>query len=409
MSARIVYKDLLAPDAIRLFLLQPRSESTSDEIHCKLFYTSLSELEEDLTLQYTALSYVWGDEREQREIAVDGVSHHITLNLFNALRSLRHEVRELPLWVDAVCINQQNIPERNQQVSFMGAIYAAARNTIIYLGESDTESDWIIQSLRNAGSIEEADATALRKRITSSILSRPWFGRVWVLQELALSHNPIIQCGSSRVKWSALSSFMIQLHGVSKKRAALPSSKDRPYGMPTTHGGNNKFNSRDVELPELERIMLDMQNIRVAAQSENSNVFRDEDALLDVVQKRRGLGAKDPRDIIFAHTGMLSYFKDQGGPNASRYQSLLKKCTINYAKPVVDVYNEFAQTIIEGKGDLSISIHAQETFPQETLPGLASWAPDVRVPRSNHFQLQDSYMRIESAFSRRSIMSEVTC
>ncbi|TVY69029.1 Heterokaryon incompatibility protein 6 OR allele [Lachnellula suecica] len=394
-AAKFSYQTLTAADSIRLLLLQPRAASQADEIYCLLQHTTLSECEDDLTFQYVALSYVWGDEADQRRIFVNGAEFHVTANLFYALLSIRHEMKELPLWVDAICIDQKNLKERGQQVSFMGSIYAWARNTIIYLGESDEGSDRAIQALRYASSRDFSNAEDIRKCIVSSILSRPWFTRVWVLQELALSQNPIIQCGLSRAKWDRLASFIAVVNELVDHS---PSVQE-----PTSVRGPAR--------PEAEQLMMGMQEAREKIQVGNINrrLVETYQTLLSLVRSRSGLGAKDPRDLIYAHVGMINYvavdrldFRARGrvasqisssaqsvsvgsrAPAAISYEKTLQvtscwttqEVTIDYAKTVAQVYNEFAQRAIEASQDLSIATYTQETHPQSRLPGLASWAPD---------------------------------
>lgn len=400
MSTKFTYKNLTATDSIRLLLLQPSAGSDDNEIQCKLLHTSLSECEDNLTFQYIALSYVWGDETIQGKIFVDGTEFHVTINLFRALRSIRHESKELPLWVDALCINQKDMKERAQQVRFMGSIYASARNTIIYLGESDVESDRALEALKDTtfsvsspGSYEYNQT--IRSCIVSSILSRTWFSRVWVLQELALSQNPIIQCGQSRVNWKRLAKVLSILEEDMDQRSA----------------------TTDNTLPEAEQLMMDMQEAREKIQIGNINIklVEKHQTLLDLVISRSGLGAKDPRDIIYAHIGMVNYISghqvdfrasSRAGTNSSLRKANKDKeliahllqmdlpsaptpttsqipsewvgqdIIIDYQKTVAEVYNEFAQRAIQNSNDLSVTLHIQSTYSQPRLPGLASWAPD---------------------------------
>jgi hypothetical protein len=85
-------------------------------------------------------------------------------------------------WYNALCINQHNPKERSQQVRSMGSIYASAQNTIIYLGESDENSDWTIQTLRTAGSATlssnvKLGNVALRECINWAISTRGHYSR----------------------------------------------------------------------------------------------------------------------------------------------------------------------------------------------------------------------------------------
>jgi hypothetical protein len=82
----------------------------------------------------------------------------------------------------------------------MDSIYSMAQHTVIYLGERSVDSDAVLKVLRRPP--EESDASpgllALAER---EILTRPWFTRVWIFQELVLSRDPRIQLGTSRLRW----------------------------------------------------------------------------------------------------------------------------------------------------------------------------------------------------------------
>ncbi|XHG02302.1 hypothetical protein AWENTII_005659 [Aspergillus wentii] len=90
----------------------------------------------DQNTPYKALSYVWGSSKNLQKVTSDGHTTKITVNLRNALRRLRREDEQIVLWVDAVCINQWNVGERNQQVAMMRDIYAQCEEVVVFLGES---------------------------------------------------------------------------------------------------------------------------------------------------------------------------------------------------------------------------------------------------------------------------------
>jgi hypothetical protein len=83
---------------------------------------------------YYALSYVWGDPGRTLDILINGISRPVTKNLESGLRHMRSESQNINLWVDAVCIDNSNIQERNEQVSNMDEIFASAARVIIGLG-----------------------------------------------------------------------------------------------------------------------------------------------------------------------------------------------------------------------------------------------------------------------------------
>lgn len=101
-------------------------------IECTLSIGSLN----DQNLHYEALSYEWGDpDSPKHEILLDGQPFIIRRNLWQALRCLRTEISARTLWVDAICINQEDVSERNHQVGMMGSIYSFASSVRVWLGE----------------------------------------------------------------------------------------------------------------------------------------------------------------------------------------------------------------------------------------------------------------------------------
>ncbi|KAK3390038.1 heterokaryon incompatibility protein-domain-containing protein [Podospora didyma] len=119
----------LKPGQIRLLELLPGEWSSN--IQCNLLRASVS----SKTSPYQSLSYTWGSTWQQRHIYVDGKERLITKNLETALRRLRHLEKPLILWVDALCINQDDNEERSRQVQMMGDIYRSATNVFIHLGD----------------------------------------------------------------------------------------------------------------------------------------------------------------------------------------------------------------------------------------------------------------------------------
>jgi hypothetical protein len=146
--ASFEYEPLIDGDAIRLISLHP-SQDDSAPIQCSIKHSTLSRYEQDLQDSYTALSYVWGDPNDIRTIFVDRTPVQVTKSLESALRHLREQEpgRVLCLWADALCINQTDILEKNRQVQQMGAIYATAHHTVIYLGWSTEELDFAFDKL----------------------------------------------------------------------------------------------------------------------------------------------------------------------------------------------------------------------------------------------------------------------
>ncbi|OCK81951.1 HET-domain-containing protein, partial [Lepidopterella palustris CBS 459.81] len=115
---------------IRVVYIEP-ALAASDPISCSL---EIVHLDAKPPPCYEALSYVWGSPRGTIPISCDGKSLLVTPNLLEALRRIRHFRYTRLLWVDAICINQDDPMERSVQVQAMRDIYAKAANVIIWLG-----------------------------------------------------------------------------------------------------------------------------------------------------------------------------------------------------------------------------------------------------------------------------------
>ncbi|KAE8440491.1 hypothetical protein EG329_007424 [Mollisiaceae sp. DMI_Dod_QoI] len=365
-------------DTIRLIHLDP-SPSLSSPVHCSLKHTTLSACSDDIVEHYIALSYVWGDQLDQRIITVDGKRLSITASLECALRHIRDEERVVRVWADGVCIDQGDVQDRNRQVRRMGRIYEVARHTVIFLGTSGPECDGVLRAITSGTFVpreqegislsSEFDAI-IRRDIFShpwftrefdaiikrDILSQPWFTRVWVLQELVLSADPWIQKGTVRVRWDQ---FYHHVFGRTD-----PASQD-----------------------EIREHMVGMQKIRDKHRSAAKYARENESIsiLLDILNIRRGSGVSDPRDMIYGHLGMTG----------THVQSMIP---IDYDKPIAQLYEDIAIRIISEDRNLSILSCVEKADVDERRGDLPSWVPDWTVAHTvtssstpseeeNHFTL----------------------
>lgn len=111
---------------------------TADILHPK-FQLGLraSNSDDEHNISYDALSYCWGGNRTSRSISCNGVDFPITTNLFEALKILRFtKENQRHLWVDAICIDQDNDNEKAVQVWNMFMIYQGASRVIAWLGKA---------------------------------------------------------------------------------------------------------------------------------------------------------------------------------------------------------------------------------------------------------------------------------
>ena len=114
-------------------------------IECMLYQGYLSSSDK---IPYEALSYTWGSPERTFTIILNGKTLSITNNLYLALQYLRLTDEDRVIWVDAVCINQENIRERGHQVKQMCRIYSEVEEVIIWLGPGTYETDVFMESPR---------------------------------------------------------------------------------------------------------------------------------------------------------------------------------------------------------------------------------------------------------------------
>jgi hypothetical protein len=212
-----LYNGTLQSRSIRLLQLEPGKHD--DVICCKLTERSLDEVP---SFRYNALSYCWGDDQVTTTIICDGRSLSITKSLFSALQQFRDENCFLPLWTDAVCINQANDEEKTAQAQMMLEIYQKATVVIAWLGNpsaTDESGFMFIKELYNKfgnPSLEDlVDISFARNlgvpKIDSEqwkafcgVLYKPYFFRVWIIQEVLAARRCIVQCGPLKLDRSVV-------------------------------------------------------------------------------------------------------------------------------------------------------------------------------------------------------------
>ena len=147
--------------SIRLLRIHQLHDSSSN--HCSLEIADLASKPE-----YHALSYTWGpptDQAEQRgmtdrrccPIVCNGKTVLVTENLFHFLRLFAQNTSPLPWWIDALCIDQDNVVERNDQILKMKYIYTTARSVLVWLGDADEYTVPALELLDKLGAIAQME------------------------------------------------------------------------------------------------------------------------------------------------------------------------------------------------------------------------------------------------------------
>ena len=204
----------LSPSSIRLAQILPIS--TANNIQCRLFH-----IEQESRTPYNALSYCWGDHKKAESIEVNGCTFRIGTGLHDALISIvGHHDATTPLWVDALCINQDDTAEKSVQVQRMWHIFHNARQVLAWLGpepRSDEASRNVQIAIDAMEAIEHnSETTGITAPVTydepssthivagaKELATRQYFTRAWVVSEVAQARDLIFICGRLTCDWKS--------------------------------------------------------------------------------------------------------------------------------------------------------------------------------------------------------------
>jgi hypothetical protein len=191
---------------IRTLMLQAGQDP--DPIKCTLKVDSLK----DKPL-FRALSYTWGPPDETREISLDNVAVPVRENLWQALLHLRYPSTDRTLWVDAVCIDQNNDKERSVQVQQMYNVYATAEDVLVWLGREPVEGlgfptvDTEFKEAPAWVSINPSeDWSGFTAHVDNimQLYNKEYWSRIWIIQEILFARRIIIHFGPSQISWHEL-------------------------------------------------------------------------------------------------------------------------------------------------------------------------------------------------------------
>ncbi|EOA86522.1 hypothetical protein ACJQWK_08803 [Exserohilum turcicum] len=327
--------------SIRILRLKPGTKS--EKIQCELIEGPLSEL------QFEALSYVWGVTMVPYTISVNERSFYVTYNLYSALQELRYPDRERQLWIDAVCINQNDNTEKSSQVQMMRDIYAKASKVVVWLGKSTRATSHAFEFIRQFG-IADDDTTDV---LWNDLIIRPnwkkiraeyvricyceWWSRAWIIQEVVVGQHVVMQRGSHQVEWAAVHKLFTY----------------RPFG-------NDEFG--DHEAPWFVKNVEDLRKAVGSAEGPGMT-------LGDLVCRFRFQSATFGSDKVYALLGLLR-------PDDP---SLM---TPDYSKTPDDVFLQFTESYLLHNGNLDILSLA----PGAELQSV-SWCRDWRLNHDGSFNV----------------------
>lgn len=240
---------------------------------------------------HNSLSYEWGTTAADQPILVNDRLFFIRENLHSFLKVLaRSAYRDTYFFADAICINQDDISERNAQVQRMGDLYAQAKIVLVWLGPATAESDLIFDvciDLTVNKSIVPAKLGKNKAQIDAldTIYQRSYWTRLWIIQELFLARNIILFCGSKSTAWSAFK----QLPRWNKREFALGGFTGVDMVLESTPAGRH---ARDI-LDELDK--------RDQGRSTFTQI-----GLVDLILKFGLAQCSDVRDRVYGLLGLAS-------------------------------------------------------------------------------------------------------
>ena len=358
-----------------------------------IVYGSLQEISLDSGPFYFALSYVWGDASQKFPIILDGKVFNVTANLHGALKQLQQKGYGLPIWIDAICINQGDNMEKSSQVQEMGNIYRDAQLVLGWLGPEADSSSLAIKALSFLGSqsMDMPDGPSLQERYdlisnvlpsdsaderfvfpTSSVvalLNRPWWRRVWVVQEVILAKNVYLLCGNIDVQFSFLLLGFTMIFELPMLDAAFQGTLE----------------ARIIPLMPILKCNPRLLNAAIRGHSQEPA------PLSQRMEDVRSLGATDARDHILALLGMVSDANEVG-------------IKADYTKSCAEIYTQVASGLMINQRNLQILSHCSFPKTQKHLP---SWVPDWSAKFAFHiWQSKYSLFRTGSRHNQRTKMQD---
>ncbi|KAI0415158.1 heterokaryon incompatibility protein-domain-containing protein [Xylaria grammica] len=353
LGANVYRYDELGSSQFRLVRIYSKKMST---IKCEIEHFSLTN-----PPPYIGISYAWGDADDKRPIQIGNVTVSVAVSLFGALDAVRKQGEDVFVWVDALCIDQQNRDERSQQVQLMTEIYAKATTVAIWLGPPENDSDLAKEFLKDISIARDEEIMELllsprRLRAVGALVclfQRDYWKRLWVVQEVFNAKAIMVYCGDSiGLPW-----------GVYERAASAFRRHKRDLDL--------YLSSSSMPRHRRQSALHNFLSYSQALVYEGPNsLYYDgsldgfsEESLLGVMRTCRRKLTSEPRDKIFGILGIL--------PHAIR-----KEFPVDYNMSVKEIYTNVVDFILCTTERLDViceSIH----FPQQTgIANLPSWVPD---------------------------------
>ncbi|CAG9945984.1 unnamed protein product [Clonostachys rosea f. rosea IK726] len=322
---------------------------------------------------FVALSYAWGDVEKAVDVQVSGHPVRLTRHLYDILQYLSLDESSDFFWIDALCINQDDIDERSAQVLLMREVYSLATSVRVFLSlESEPLNSgmtFLEQVALNpemhfnpdvSPCITVEGLTTASEELRESFIAffaAPWWTRIWPVQEYVLAKEVVFQCGKRRLEGSTIqAAFKSLVHHERTccwaARRAIDGNARGYLDIPSKiHGSLTIFHAT-----------LRLDNLQNMLNPEEYSIYN----LLDAMALFRTRDCSDPRDRIFGMLGLK--FNDE---------TLRKNIEVDYKIPESQLYESVALKMIESSESLNVLSHVLGgSFIKQRMHTLPSWVPD---------------------------------
>ncbi|KAF3033081.1 hypothetical protein E8E12_002746 [Didymella heteroderae] len=295
-------------------------------------------------------------------------------------------------WVDALCVDQQNVLERNAQVARMADIFHRASGVVVWLGREDEftadalkvihkvstipESDWSsvpytsFYDSTEVGRSSKADVTYHNWLGFIALINRPWFRRAWVVQEITLGNSPIVVCGTKVFPWEKLSKTLSFIK-TTKWYHHLHTEKLKHLKELQKYPGIYKRVLQSKLSVGISPLFLNETRVAVSCGSGSDRKKRIQLPFAMLLQKHRFSKSTDPRDKVYAFLGLAS-------SSMAPFRNNPITITPDYNMSVQQVYMATVKALLTTYRNLSVLSHVEDPTIRRTA-GLPSWVPDYSV------------------------------
>jgi len=316
-------------------------------------------------LSCSAVSYEWGSSIRQHEVLCEGSILKVTANLSLLLSKLRTPHSSRLLWIDAICIDQDNMEERSQQVSIMANIYKNAVVVLMWIGDEvpyTKEAMIMIRRLATFSTIMDLDAEEISQAkdklmddtsikqlfqrmqdeaawpvVIDLLKSRTYFSRLWIMQEIILSSDPEVLCGTHHIRWELFfqaATFLRHREGWLRQSRDMSINREM-FGY-ISMIGKMAFDKGHNDLPSLSELLTSFPKSQ----------------------------ATDPRDCVYALLGL---------PHREHVGLELR---IDYSKSVEEVFQHTTECCMAQDQDLLCFLSHGNVPSSRLISGAPSWVVD---------------------------------